>query len=67
MIDIKKLIQIEMIKHDIPSMSAIAKRCGWFPQSLDARLKNKTLRVDDLQKIADAMDCDLDIQFNDRK
>jgi len=67
MMDIKKFIQIEMIKHDVPSMATIAKRCGWYPQGLDSRLRNGTLRVNDLQKIADSMGCDVDIQFIDKK
>lgn len=67
MMDIKKIVQIEMIKHDIPSLATLARSCGWLPQALDARFKNQSLRVDDLVKIANAMNCDLDIRFIDKK
>lgn len=65
--DIKKLIQIEMIKRDIPSMANIARKCGWHPQALSMKFVKHTMRIDDLQKVADAMGCDVEIKFVDKE
>lgn len=66
--DLKKFVEIERIKHNIKSDAEIARRCGWFPASLSRRLKAPdVLKLADLEKIANAMECDLDIQFIDKK
>lgn len=64
--DIKKMIQIEIIKRDIPSMAWVAEKCGWQKQALSQRLTSKSMRVRDLEKVANAMGCDLEIKFVDK-
>lgn len=64
--DLKKLVQIEMIKRDIPSMANIARKCGWHPQALSAKFLKHTMRIDDLEKVANAMGCDVKITFVDK-
>lgn len=66
--NVKKFVQIERIKHEFKSDAEVARRCGWFPAALSRRLNTPDmLKLSDLEKIADAMNCDLDIKFIDRK
>ena len=64
--ELKKFILIEQIKHDMTS-EAVAKKCGWYPQAYSIRLNNGNMKIADIEKIADAMNCDLKIEFVDRK
>ena len=66
--DMKKFVEVQRILHDIRSNAEIARRCGWFTSSFAKRLeKPEVMKLGDLQKIANAMGCDLDIQFIDKK
>lgn len=64
---LKQFIEIERIKHDIKSNAEIARRCGWQPAALSKRLKYPNLiKVGDIEKMANAMNCDLEIKFVDK-
>ena len=66
--ELKKFVEIERVKHDIKSDAEIARRCGWQPAAFSKRMKNPdTTKLGDIEKIADIMDCDLEIKFIDRK
>lgn len=65
-IDINKFIRIEEVKHSL-SRREIAKRLNTSPQGLSAKITRGTLKVCDLEAIANAMDCDLKIEFVDNK
>ena len=66
--DLKKYIEVQRVMHEIRSNAEIARRCGWFTSSFAKRLeKPEVMKLGDLQKIANAMDCDLCIQFIDKK
>lgn len=65
--DIVKFIKIEMVKNDVPSVKELCRRIGWNDASFYSRVKNGSMRVADLEKMADVMDCDLDIKFISRK
>lgn len=64
--ELKKFILIEQIKHDMTG-EEVAQKCGWFPSAYNVRLNNGNMKIADIEKIADAMDCDLKIEFVDRK
>lgn len=65
---LKQYVEIKRIEHDIKSNAEIARRCGWYPTSLSRRLLNPgQMRLQDLEIIANAMGCDLKIEFVDKK
>lgn len=41
----------------------LAKLCGWSPGSLYERLGADNFKEKDMVKLADALDCDLEINF----
>ena len=65
-IDIDKFIKIESVKHGM-SRAEVARKMGVAPQALAHKIKAGTLRVSDLDTMANAMGCKLDIQFIDYK
>ena len=64
--DIKKFLKIEQIKHDMTG-SDISDKCGWYEQAYSKRITRNDMMISDLEKIANAMNCDLKIEFVDRK
>lgn len=63
--DIWKIIEIEKAKHDIKSDRELASRCGWSPQNLYDKRHRDYINTKDLEKIANAMNCNLVITFED--
>lgn len=49
------------------SESELARRMGQTPQNLNNKYKRNTFKVAELERIADALDADLQIKFIDRK
>lgn len=46
--------------------SEVAEKCGWSPAGFSVRLKNDNLKECDILKIADALDCTVEIKFIDK-
>lgn len=64
--NIKKFLKIEQIKHDMTGAD-ISEKCGWYEQAYSKRINRNDMMISDLEKIANAMNCDLKIEFVDRK
>jgi transcriptional regulator with XRE-family HTH domain len=56
-------IRILMIKCGNLKEAELARKMGVSPQNLNNKLKKGYFTIDDLQKVADAMDCDLTVEF----
>lgn len=56
-------IRIMLVKRGNMSESELARRMGTTPQNLHNKFKRDNFTVSDLQSIAEALDCDLNIQF----
>lgn len=56
-------IRIALVKRGNMSESELARRMGTTPQNLHNKFKRDNFTVSDLQSIAEALDCDLNIQF----
>ena len=56
-------IRIILVKRGNMSESELARRMGTTPQNLHNKFKRDNFTVSDLQSIAEALDCDLNIQF----
>ncbi|MDO5548294.1 MAG: helix-turn-helix transcriptional regulator [Eubacteriales bacterium] len=60
--NLKKFIQHVCIDKDI-SVSELARRLATTPQNFNQKLGRESLTWKDLQQIADALDCRLDVNF----
>ena len=60
-------IRILLVKRGNLSDAELARRMGTSPQNLSNKLKRDNFTEKDLQEIAAALDCDLEIQFIDRE
>ena len=59
-------IRIQMVKSGIKTDAELANRCGWSKANFANRIKRGDFKESDLRKIADALGCDLDIEFVER-
>lgn len=59
-------IRIMLIKRGNMSGTDLAKKIGTTPQNISNKFKRNNFTMKDLQQIADALDCDLEIRFIDR-
>ena len=55
-----------MARSGIRTDAEIAERCNWSKANYANRLKRADFKESDLRKIADAMNCDLSIEFIER-
>lgn len=45
----------------------LAKLCGWSPNALYNRLREDNFKEKDMLKMAEALNCDLEIKFSPRE
>ena len=57
----KKVIDCNM------TMTEVAKKCGIVPQQLNNKFNNNRLALSDLKEWCNILDCDLIINFRNRK
>jgi DNA-binding Xre family transcriptional regulator len=65
--DIMKMsdrIKIMMIKSGVQKEADLAKRMEISPQTLNSKMKKDYFTIEDLQKVASALDCKLTITFS---
>lgn len=55
-------IQKMLIDKDM-NKKTLAEKCGWSPSNLRNKLKRDNFSENELQLIANALDCDLKIEF----
>lgn len=64
--DVREYINLCRVKRGNMTEAELARRTGQTPQNMNNKYKRNTFKVSELEKIADAMDADLRIQFIDR-
>lgn len=67
MTDIREYINLCRVKRGNISEAELARRTGQTPQNLNNKYKRNTFKISELEKVADALDADLKIQFIDRE
>lgn len=58
-------IRIALVKRGNMSETQLAKRLGTTPQNLHNKMKRDNFTISDLEKIAEALDCRLAVDFVD--
>ena len=61
--EMTQTIRILMVKSGDLSIAELARRIGMTSQNLTRKMKNGTYSVDDLELIANVMNCKLNISF----
>lgn len=64
--DTSKFIRLELLKHD-KKQKDLWQGFGITSQAMGRRFKRNAWTVDDVERIADWLGCDLVIEFRDRK
>ena len=62
-----EMIRIQCVKLDNISDAELGRRCGWTSSNVHDRLKRNSWKVEDLEKVAAALNCSLQIDFVPRK
>lgn len=65
--DTREYIRLCCVKKGNISESELARRMGQTPQNLHNKYQRDAFKVAELERIADALDADLQIKFIDRK
>ncbi len=58
-------IKIACVKRNI-SIAELARRSNQTPQNFNQKMKINNFKTEELEKIADALNCDLEIHFVDK-
>ena len=64
--DIREYVRLCCVKKGNISESELARRMGQTPQNLNNKYKRNAFKVSELEKIADALDADLQVKFIDK-
>lgn len=64
--DIREYINLCRVKKGNISEAELARRTGQTPQNMNNKYKRNTFKISELEKVADALDADLQVQFIDR-
>lgn len=64
--DVREYINLCRVKRGNISEAELARRTGQTPQNMNNKYKRNTFKIAELEKVADALDADLDIKFIDR-
>ena len=65
--NITEYIRLCLVKKNNMSAAVLAEKTGQTRQNLSNKMQRNSFQTSDLEKIADALDADLLIQFIDRK
>lgn len=65
--DVREYINLCRVKRGNMTEAELARRTGQTPQNMNNKYKRNTFKVSELEKIAEALDADLRIQFLDRE
>ncbi len=61
--DVKEYINLACVKAGNISLAELARRTGQTSQNLHNKYSRNVFKVSELEKIAEALDCELKIQF----
>lgn len=64
--DIREYVRLCCVKKGNISEAELARRMGQTPQNLSNKYKRNAFKVSELEKIADALNADLQVKFIDR-
>lgn len=64
--DIREYVRLCCVKKGNISEAELARRMGQTPQNLNNKYKRNAFKISELEKIADALDADLQIKFIDK-
>ena len=65
--DVREYINLCRVKKGNISESELARRTGQTPQNINNKYKRGTFKTSELEKVAEAFNADLKIQFIDRE
>lgn len=65
--NISEYIKLCLVKKDDISVRQLALESGQTPQNLQNKMTRNSFKISELEKLADALDADLEIKFIDRK
>lgn len=65
--DIREYISLCRVKRGNISEAELARRTGQTPQNMNNKYKRNTFKISELEKVAEALDAELRIQFIDKK
>lgn len=65
--DVREYIKLCRVKRGDMTEAELARRTGQTPQNMNNKYKRNTFKVSELEKIANALNADLQIRFIDRE
>ena len=65
--DIREYINLCRVKRGNMSAGELARRTGQSPQNMNNKYKRNTFKISELEKVAEALDAELKIQFIDKQ
>lgn len=65
--DVREYINLCRAKKGNMPEAELARRTGQTPQNMNNKYKRNTFKISELQKVADAFNADLKIQFIDKE
>lgn len=65
--DVREYINLCRVKKGNITEAELARRTGQTPQNMNNKYKRNTFKISELQKVANAFDADLKIQFIDKE
>ncbi|MCI7302466.1 MAG: helix-turn-helix domain-containing protein [Clostridiales Family XIII bacterium] len=65
--DVREYISLCRVKKGNMTEAELARRTGQTPQNMNNKYKRNTFKVSELEKVAEALDAELKIQFIDKE
>ncbi|WP_278565419.1 helix-turn-helix domain-containing protein [Anaerostipes caccae] len=65
--DIREYISLCRVKKGNISEAELARRTGQTPQNMNNKYRRNAFKISELEKVANALDADLKIEFIDRE
>lgn len=65
--DIRNYIALCRVKRNNMSEAELARRTGQTPQNMSNKYKRNTFKISELERVAEALDCELRIEFIDKQ
>lgn len=65
--DVREYINLCRVKKGNMTEAELARRTGQTPQNMNNKYKRNTFKISELEKVAEAMDAELQISFLDKE
>lgn len=66
-IKFRRMLKIKRAEKGIDTDSEFAKRCGWSPANYSNKMSRCNFRFSELEDMANALNCDINIEFIDKE